>query len=95
MLIILFGFSSALSRKDFKEFGPLNRKRWPIFSLIYWFPLEISLQGSLLLILLGVFPEKGNALYLFAQWVNLAEAAIALTLLVFHNESGVEQKSQS
>lgn len=92
-IIILFGFSSALSRKDFKEFGPINRKRWPVFSLVYWFPLEVSLQASLLLIIFGFFPEKGNALYLFAQWVNLAEAAIALTLLVFHNETGVQQES--
>jgi hypothetical protein len=91
--IILFGFSAALSQKDFREYGPVNRKRWPIFSLVYWFPLEISLQGALLLIIFGALPEKGNALYLFAQWVNLAEAGIALTLLVFHNERDNSQGS--
>ena len=90
-LFVLFGFAAALSRKDFKEFGPLNRKRWPIFGVVFWVPLELSLQASLLLVLFGVFPEKSNALYLFALFVNLGEAASALTLLVFHNESGIKK----
>ena len=90
-LLVLFGFLAALSRSDFREFGPLNRKRWPVFAVVFWVPLELSLQASFLLILFGFFPEKANALYLFALFVNLGEAASLLTLLVFHNESGVQK----
>ena len=57
----------------------------------FWIPLELTLQVSLLLILLGVFPERANALYLLANFVNLSEAAMALTLLVFHKENGIEE----
>ena len=89
-VFIAVGFFAALSQKDFREFGLLNPKRWPVLSLIFWIPLELTLQGSLLFILFGVFPEKANALYLLANFVNLAEAAMALTLLVFHTESGAK-----
>ena len=34
-VIIAVGFSAALFQKDFREFGILNRKRWPVLSLIF------------------------------------------------------------
>ena len=94
-LLVFFGFAAALSREEFREFGPLNRKRYPIFAVVFWVPLEFSLQLSFLLILFGLFPEQSNALYLFTLFVNLGEGAGALTLLVFHNESGIEKTVSS
>ena len=92
---VCLAFAVALSREEFREFGPLNRKRYPIFAVVFWVPLELSLQISFLLILFGLFPEQSNALYLFTLFVNLGEAAGALTLLVFHNESEIEKTVSS
>jgi hypothetical protein len=91
-VVIAIGFFAALSQQNFREFGILNRKRWPVLSMIFLIPLEMTLQLSLIFVLFGVFPEKANALYFYSIFINLAEAAMALTLLVFHTESEVEEE---
>jgi hypothetical protein len=87
LIVISIAIAAVFGQKDFREYGIINYKRWPFVAPFFWIFLEGLLQGALFLNVFGVFPDKANAFYVFAVFVNVAEAAMVLTLLVLHKES--------
>jgi hypothetical protein len=86
LTVISIALAAVFGQEDFREYSILNYKRWPFAAAIFWIFLEAPLQGALFLNVFGVFPDKANALYIFAVFFCVAEAALALTLLVLHTE---------
>ena len=87
LIVISIALAAIMGQEDFREYGIINYKRWPFVATIFWIFLEVPLQGALFLNIFGFFPGKANALYVFAVFLNVAEAAMILTLLVLHKES--------
>jgi hypothetical protein len=86
-IVIFIGIAAVIVDEDFREYGIINYKRWRFVAPIFWICLEVPLQGALFLNIFGVLPDKANAFYIFAVFLNVAEAAMALTLLVLHKEN--------
>lgn len=94
LVVISLAFASVFGQEDFREYSILNFRRWPFVAAIFWVFLEAPLQGALFLNVFGFFPDKANALYIFAVFFCVAEAAMALTLLVLHTEVRGEAPSR-
>ena len=85
--IISIGFAVAFGQQEFREFSVLNYKKWPLLASVFWIGLEAPTQLALVLIIFNVMPGTEHALYVFAVMLCVAEAAMCLTLLVFHQDA--------
>jgi hypothetical protein len=86
-VIIYVAFAAALGQRDFREFNIVNFKKSPLWASIFWIGLEAPIQLALLMIIFDLLPGMEHALYVFAVILSVAEAAMCLTLLVFHREA--------
>ena len=59
----------------------------PFFTAFFWLALEAPIQGSLLLVLLGVAPALAPAFYVTGLVLNLFEAALLYARLVLDRGS--------
>jgi len=78
----------------FSLLNPENRKLMttqirgnPIINILFWLFFEVPLQASLVLTLLGLFPDLEPAFYTTALFFNLFEAIFTLVQLVY-SQSG-------
>jgi uncharacterized membrane protein YhdT len=66
-------------RKILKEQSKDN----PILTMFFWIILEVPFQASLILILLGIYPDLEPALYTTAIFFALFEAGFVLSQFVY------------
>jgi hypothetical protein len=59
----------------------------PLKSVLFWVLFEFPLQASLILIILGLFPDIEHAFYTTALFFNLFEAIYTLVQLVYSQGS--------
>lgn len=76
----------ALRRPENRETALTEARSHPIQSMLFWLLLELPVQVSLVLILLGLSAEFEGALYLTALIFNLFQAAFVLTQFVYNQE---------
>jgi hypothetical protein len=82
----LMGIMSLLD-PDNREMMIAQMRDNPLRSVLFWLLFEFPLQISLILILLGLFPDIEHALYTTALFFNLFEAIFTLVQLVYSQGS--------
>ena len=85
-LNLLMGFLSLLNSEN-RETLLVQMRHSSLKGVLFWFLFELPLQASLILILLGIFPDLDNALYITALFFNLFEAIFTLVQLVYSQGS--------
>jgi hypothetical protein len=73
----------SLRRPENREFLAIETRARPGISAFFWILLEVPIQLSLILILLGWFPDLEPAFYTTALVFNLFQAAFVLAQLVY------------
>ena len=81
-LNLLMGILSLLNPEN-REFMIAQIRDNPLKSFFFWLLFELPLQASLILIILGLFPDLEHALYTTALFFNLFEAVFTLVQLVY------------
>jgi hypothetical protein len=87
--IISIAFAAALGQQEFRKFSLVNFKKSPLLASVFWIGLEAPIQLALLMVIFDAVPGIEHALYVFAVILSVAEAAMCLTLLVFHRETAL------
>ena len=78
----LMGILSILNPENRKAMFAQMRDS-PLKSVLFWLLFEFPLQASLILIILGLFPDIEHAFYTTALFFNLFEAIFTLVQLVY------------
>ena len=73
--------------RDFREWNKADVKAHPVRAALFWGCLEVPIQASLVLEILGVASTLSSAFYVTALVLNLFEAAIMLARLVLARDS--------
>lgn len=72
--------------REFWEWNKADMKAHPVRAVLFWGFLEVPIQASLVLEILGVAPTFSSAFYVTALVLNLFEAATWLGRLVLARE---------
>jgi hypothetical protein len=82
----LMGLLSILNPEN-REAMIAQMRNSPLKSILFWLLFEFPLQASLILIIIGLFPDIEHALYTTALFFNLFEAVYTLVQLVYSQGS--------
>lgn len=73
----------SIRRPEDRRLTVTQARTRPMLALFFWLLLEVPTQGSLVLAVLGPYPDLEPAFYTTALILHLAEAAFVLAQLVY------------
>lgn len=73
----------ALRRPENRDTARRQARTTPGLAIVFWGVLEVAIQIPLVLVILGVLPDRASALYTTSLVVHLFEAAFVLGQFVY------------
>jgi hypothetical protein len=89
LLIIWIAIGGLFLDPEHRTWAKADARASPAFTALFWLALEVPIQVSLILVLLGVARDLAPAFYVTGLVLNLFEAALLLARLVLNRGSGL------